>query len=168
MLVDLARNDLARVSRPGSVRVARYAKVEPFRTVQHLVSEVRGDLRRGQDAIDALQAVFPAGTVSGAPKVRALEHLQRLEGRPRGPYAGSVCYLSFNGDLDSCIAIRCLSAVEHQGGRGGTLVVQAGAGIVLDSRPDAEFDETRHKARLLLTAIERFGSTLPREERERA
>jgi anthranilate synthase component 1 len=167
MLVDLARNDLARVSRPGSVRVTRYAKVEPFRTVQHLVSEVRGDLRRGQDALDALQAVFPAGTVSGAPKVRALEHLQRLEGRPRGPYAGSVCYLSFNGDLDSCIAIRCLSATAKGPGR-GRLTVQAGAGIVLDSRPDAEFDETRHKARLLLTALERFGGTLPREERERA
>ncbi|HJQ93810.1 MAG TPA: anthranilate synthase component I family protein [Candidatus Thermoplasmatota archaeon] len=158
MLVDLARNDLARVSRPGTVQVVRLAKVEPFRTVQHLVSEVRGRLRPGQDALDALAAVFPAGTVSGAPKVRALEHLERLEARPRGPYAGAVCYLSFNGDLDSCIAIRCLSATD------GHLVVQAGAGIVLGSRPDSEFDETRHKARLLLSAVERFGGRLPKED----
>jgi len=157
MLVDLARNDLARVCRPGTVRVVRLAKVEGFRTVQHLVSEVRGRLRRGQDAIDALAAVFPAGTVSGAPKVRALEHLTRLEGHDRGPYAGAVCYLSFNGDLDSCIAIRCLSAT------GDRLTVQAGAGVVLDSRPDAEFDETRHKARLLLEAVQRFGGRLPKE-----
>jgi anthranilate synthase component I len=157
MLVDLARNDLARVCRPGTVEVVRMAKVEGFRTVQHLVSEVRGRLRRGQDALDALAAVFPAGTVSGAPKVRALEHLERLEARPRGPYAGAVCYLSFNGDLDSCIAIRCLSATD------GRLSIQAGAGIVLGSRPEAEFDETRHKARLLLEAVKRFGARLPRE-----
>jgi anthranilate synthase component 1 len=157
MLVDLARNDLARVCAPGTVRVARFRRVEGFRTVQHLVSEVRGRLRRGQDAVAALAAVFPAGTVSGAPKVRALEHIDELEGHPRGAYAGAVCYLSFNGDLDSAIAIRCLSAA------GGRLTVQAGAGIVLDSRPDAEFDETRHKARLLLEAIARFGATLPKE-----
>lgn len=158
MLVDLARNDLARVARPGSVRVTQYRKVEPFGTVQHLVSEVQGDLERGRDALDALAAVFPAGTVSGAPKVRALEHIDRLERRPRGAYAGAVAYLSFNGDLDSCIAIRCLSAI------GDELTVQAGAGIVLDSRPDAEFEETRHKARLLLGAIERYGARLPRED----
>jgi anthranilate synthase component I len=161
MLVDLARNDLARVCRPGTVRVARFAKVEPFRTVQHLVSEVRGRLARGQHSLDALAAVFPAGTVSGAPKVRALEHLDRLEGKPRGPYAGAVCYLSFNGDLDSCIAIRCLAAQGQQ------LTVQAGAGIVLDSRPDTEFDETRHKARLLLAAVHHFGGRLPKEDRRR-
>ena len=125
--------------------------------MQHLVSEVQGDLRPDQDALDALAAVFPAGTVSGAPKVRALEHIDRLEKRPRGAYAGAVAYLSFNGDLDSCIAIRCLSAI------GDELTVQAGAGIVLGSKPDAEFDETRHKARLLLGAIERFGARLPEE-----
>lgn len=157
MLVDLARNDLARVCRPGSVRVTRLRQVEPFGTVQHLVSEVRGRLEPRHDALDALAAVFPAGTVGGAPKVRALEHIAALERRPRGAYAGGVCYLSFNGDLDSCIAIRCLAAT------GAELTVQAGAGIVLDSRPDAEFDETRHKARLLLTAIGRFGARLPRE-----
>lgn len=157
MLVDLARNDLARVSRPGTVRVTRLRKVEGFRTVQHLVSEVLGTLARGRDALDALAAVFPAGTVSGAPKVRALEHIARLESRPRGAYAGAVCYLSFNGDLDSCIAIRCLSA------QGGRLTVQAGAGIVLASDPDAEFDETRHKARLLLDTVAAFGGRAPRE-----
>lgn len=157
MLVDLARNDLARVSRPGSVRVTRFRRVERFGTVQHLVSEVQGDLARGHDALAALAAVFPAGTVSGAPKVRALEHIERLERRPRGAYAGAVCYLSFNGDLDSCIAIRSLAA------DGRRLSVQAGAGIVQASRPDAEFDETRHKARLLLQAVRRFGGRLPRE-----
>jgi anthranilate synthase component 1 len=159
MLVDLARNDLSRVCRPGSVEVRRFRRVEPFRTVQHLVSEVAGTLARGRDALDALAAVFPAGTVSGAPKVRALEHIGTLEGRPRGAYAGAVCYLSLNGDLDSAIAIRCLSAA------GGRLAVQAGAGIVLGSVPDSEFDETRHKARLLLEAVARFGATLPREAR---
>jgi anthranilate synthase component 1 len=167
MLVDLARNDLARVCAPGTVRVVRKAHVEGFRTVQHLVSEVRGRLRRGQDALAALAAVFPAGTVSGAPKLRALEHLERLEARPRGPYAGAVCYLSFNGDVDSCIAIRCLSATADAGGNPGggrgRLSVQAGAGIVLGSRPESEFDETRHKARLLLAAVERFGGRLPAE-----
>jgi len=166
MLVDLARNDLARVSRPGSVRVARYRRVEPFGTVQHLVSEVTGELASRRDALDALAAVFPAGTVSGAPKVRALEHIARLEGRDRGPYAGAVCYASFTGDLDSAIAIRCLSAsVARQDGHAakGELAVQAGAGIVLGSRPDAEFDETRHKARLLLGAIAAFGARLPEE-----
>jgi anthranilate synthase component 1 len=157
MLVDLARNDLARVARPGTVRVARFRRVEPFRTVQHLVSEVQGKLAAGRDSLDALAAVFPAGTVSGAPKVRALEHIARLEGKDRGPYGGAVAYLSFTGDLDSCIAIRCLSA------QGRRLSIQAGAGIVLGSRPDAEFDETRHKARLLLEAARRFGATLPEE-----
>lgn len=157
MLVDLARNDLARVCRPGTVEVTRLRKVEPFRTVQHLVSEVTGRLARGQDALDALAAVFPAGTVSGAPKLRALEHIDALEAIPRGPYAGGVCYMSYSGDLDSCIAIRCLGAV------GAGLVVQAGAGIVLGSKPDAEFDETRHKARLLLESIQQFGARLPKE-----
>jgi anthranilate synthase component 1 len=157
MLVDLARNDLARVSRPGTVEVTRLRRVERFGTVQHLVSEVRGRLARGRDALDALAAVFPAGTVSGAPKVRALEHIERLERRPRGAYAGAVCYLSFNGDLDSCIAIRALAA------DGRRLSVQAGAGIVQASRPDAEFDETRHKARLLLQAVRRFGGRLEDE-----
>jgi anthranilate synthase component 1 len=158
MLVDLARNDLARVSRPGTVEVTRFRRVEPFGTVQHLVSEVQGSLAGGRDALDALAAVFPAGTVSGAPKVRALEHIDRLEGKPRGAYAGAVLYASFNGDLDSAIAIRCLSAQD------GALAVQAGAGIVLGSRPDSEFDETMHKARLLLSAIARFGARLPREQ----
>lgn len=158
MLVDLARNDLARVCRPGTVEVTRWRRVEGFRTVQHLVSEVQGDLADGKDGLDALAAVFPAGTVSGAPKVRALEHIAKLERRPRGAYAGGVCYLSFNGDVDSCIAIRALAAGPRR------LTIQAGAGIVLGSRADAEFDETRHKARLLLEAVRRFGGGLPRED----
>lgn len=160
MLVDLARNDLARVCLPGTVKVASLRQVERARTVQHLVSHVVGDLRPECDALDAFAAVFPAGTVSGAPKVRAMEHIARLEDAPRGPYAGAVLYASFNGDLDSAIAIRSLSAV------GDRLTVQAGAGIVLASDPAAEFEETRRKAATMLAALRPFGAILPRHEIE--
>jgi anthranilate synthase component 1 len=152
MLVDLARNDLARVCRPGTVAVARFREVERFRHVQHLVSEVQGRLAPGRDALNAFAAVFPAGTVSGAPKLRAVEHLSRLETAPRGPYGGAVLYASFGGALDSAIAIRSLSA------RGGRLRVQAGAGIVLASDPQAEADETRHKMATLLEGLARFAA----------
>ncbi|MGB0651814.1 MAG: anthranilate synthase component I family protein [Thermoplasmatota archaeon] len=161
MLVDLARNDLGRVSAPGTVKVASLMEIQRFRHVQHIVSDVEGRLAPGQDALDALAAVFPAGTVSGAPKVRAMEHIAALERHaelPRGPYAGAAAYASFNGDFDSCIAIRSLSAV------GSRLAIQAGAGIVHHSRPDAEFHETRHKAATLLEAVQRFGATLPEAE----
>ncbi|MFO1532523.1 MAG: anthranilate synthase component I family protein [Thermoplasmatota archaeon] len=161
MLVDLARNDLARVCEPGTVEVERFREVESFRAVMHLVSRVAGKLQPGRDALDALAALFPAGTVSGAPKVRALEHLDRLEARERGAYAGAVLYLGADGGLDSAITLRSLSAT-HDGGK-GTLAVQAGVGIVLGSKPAAEFQETRHKARACLDALKPFGATLAGE-----
>lgn len=150
MLVDLARNDLNRVCKAGSVAVVAYQEVHRFHRVQHLVSHVRGQLDAHRDAWDALAAVFPAGTLSGAPKIRALEHIHRLEARARGPYGGAVAYASFNGDFDSAICIRSLSAQD------GTMTVQAGAGITHRSDPQAEADETRHKARALLEALESF------------
>ncbi len=157
MLVDLARNDLGRVAAPGSVQVVELMKLKRFRNVQHIVSDVRAELAPGHDALDALEAVFPAGTVSGAPKVRALEHIAKLEARPRGAYAGAVCYASFNGDFDSAICIRSLSAAD------GRITVQAGAGIVQHSDPAAEFHETRHKAGAMLEGSRVFGATLPPE-----
>lgn len=153
MLVDLARNDLARVCAAGSIEVRAYQELHRFHRVQHLVSRVTGRLDAGRDALDALAAVFPAGTVSGAPKVRALEHIDRIEQHPRGPYAGAVAYISFNGDFDSAITIRSLS------GQGDRLTVQAGAGIVHRSDPASEAAETRHKAGTLLEALARFGGT---------
>jgi anthranilate synthase component 1 len=150
MLVDLARNDLGRVCEAGTIDVVSYQQVQRFHRVQHLVSHVRGRLHKNHDAWDALAAVFPAGTVSGAPKVRAMEHIDAIESRPRGAYAGSVAYVSFNGDLDSAIAIRSLSAV------GGNLTVQAGAGVVHRSDPRMEFEETSHKASTLLQTIAEF------------
>lgn len=153
MLVDLARNDVGRVAAHGSVEVAAYQELHAFRTVQHIVSHVKGRLRDDADAWAALAAVFPAGTVSGAPKVRAMEHIDVLEaGLARGPYAGAVCYASFNGDFDSCIAIRSLSAQQ------GTVTVQAGAGIVHRSVPHDEWLETRHKAGTILNVLAAFGA----------
>ncbi len=154
MLVDLARNDLGRVCAPGSVEVAAYQELHRFRVVQHLVSQVTGTLAPGEDAWSALGAVFPAGTVSGAPKVRAMEHIDAIEQAPRGPYAGAVCYASFNGDFDSAIAIRSLSAKD------GAVTVQAGAGIVHRSDPVAEWEETHHKASTMLSALAAFGGHL--------
>jgi anthranilate synthase component 1 len=148
MLVDLARNDVARSS--NNVQVAEYQEIKQFRHVQHIVSRVIGELRPENDALDAFAAVFPAGTVSGAPKIRALEHIDALETSPRGPYAGAVAYLSFNGDLDSAITIRSISA------QNGSLTVQAGAGIVLGSNPQAEANETRQKAEGMLRALQPF------------
>jgi anthranilate synthase component 1 len=147
MLVDLARNDLGRVSVGGSVRLTRHMEVERYSHVMHLVSEVRGRLREDVDAIDALDACFPAGTVSGAPKVRAIEILDELEGVPRGAYAGAVGAVSFSGTLDACIAIR---SVELEN---GTARFQAGAGIVADSVPEREAEETRDKAAAMSRAI---------------
>jgi len=147
MLVDLGRNDLSRVCRAGSVEVERYAFVERYSHVMHLVSEVAGRLRAGQDAVGALAATFPAGTVSGAPKVRAMQIIDRLEPERRGVYAGAVGHLGFDGALDTCIAIRTMVI------RGQTAHVQAGAGIVADSDPAAEYEETLDKARALRQAI---------------
>ena len=147
MLVDLARNDLGRVCTYGSVRVPELMVIERYSHVMHIVSDVNGRLDPAHDAYDVLRATFPAGTVSGAPKIRAMEIIAELEPARRGPYAGAVGYVSYTGNLDSCITIR---TVAMEGGRG---YVQAGAGIVADSDPAREFDETQNKARGMLTAI---------------
>ena len=148
MLVDLTRNDVGRVARYGTVRVPELMTVERYSHVMHIVSLVEGRLRPGLDAFDVLRAVFPHGTVSGAPKVRAMEILDELEPTTRGPYAGAVGYAGFGGALDTCIAIRTLAL------RGGAAYVQAGGGIVADSEPAAEYDETVNKAKVLIRAIE--------------
>jgi anthranilate synthase component 1 len=147
MLVDLGRNDLGRVAEPGSVRVVREMEVERYSHVMHLVSEVEAELRPDRDAWDALFACFPAGTLSGAPKVRAMEIVDELEEVRRGVYGGAVGYRNLDGDLDCCIAIRTL--VE----RGGSVHVQAGAGIVYDSVPESELEECRNKANALIEAV---------------
>jgi len=148
MLVDLGRNDLGRVSEYGSVRVERLEFVEHYSHVMHLVSTLRSRLRPDVDCIDALAACFPAGTVSGAPKVRAMEIIDELEPTRRGIYAGAILYLDFSGNLDSCIAIRTMVVKR------GLACVQAGAGLVADSVPEREYQETVNKARALIAALE--------------
>jgi anthranilate synthase component I len=147
MLVDLARNDLGRVCDIGSVRVDQMMQVERYSHVMHLVSSVSGSLRDGLGPVDVLRAVFPAGTVSGAPKVRAMEIIDDLEPTRRGPYAGAIGYVDFAGNLDTCITIRTVVLKD------GTAYVQAGAGIVADSKPKAEEEETRNKAGAVLAAV---------------
>jgi len=147
MLVDLARNDLGRVCEVGSVRVDEMMHVERYSHVMHLVSSVTGKLREEFGPVDVLRAAFPAGTVSGAPKVRAMEIIDDLEPTRRGPYAGAVGYVDFAGNLDTCITIRTVVLKDK------TAYVQAGAGIVADSRPRAEEEETRSKAGAVLAAI---------------
>ncbi len=147
MLVDLARNDIGKVAAFGSVHVPEFMEVERFSHVQHIVSKVCGRLRPGCDRFDALAACFPAGTVSGAPKIRAMQIIAELEGRPRGLYAGAVGYAGFNGDLEFAIAIRTLVA------RGGKVEFSTGAGIVADSVPEKEFEETEAKARVMREAV---------------
>ncbi len=153
MLVDLGRNDLGRVAKTGSVLVTRQMFVETFSHVLHLVSEVQADIEDGKDAFDAIRATFPAGTVSGAPKLRAMEIVDEVEPSRRGPYAGLVGYFDGLGNFDSCITIR--SAVK----KGDRLYVRVGAGVVYDSDPALEFNETINKAGALLTAI---GGAAPR------
>jgi anthranilate synthase component 1 len=148
MLVDLGRNDIGRVSQPGSVRVPTFMTVEKFSHVMHLVSHVTGRLRPDMSALDALRACFPAGTVSGAPKIRAMEIIAELEGEQRGVYAGAVGHVGFNGDLDTCIALRTMVVKD------GVAYVQAGGGVVADSDPSAEYYESCNKAAALLRAIE--------------
>ena len=148
MLVDRGRNDLGRVCEYGSVKVERLEFVERYSHVMHLVSTLRGRLRPDVDCFDALAACFPAGTVSGAPKVRAMEIIDELEPTRRGIYAGAILYLDFSGNLDSCIAIRTLVVKK------GLASVQAGAGLVADSVPEREFQETVNKARALIAALE--------------
>ena len=149
MLVDLGRNDVGRVSRFGSVKVDRLMFVERYSHVMHIVSSIEGRLRPDLSAVDALRACFPAGTLSGAPKVRAMEIIEELEPSRRGAYGGAVLYADFSGNLDSCIAIRSLLAV---GGKGS---IQAGAGIVADSVPELEHQESINKAQAVIRAIER-------------
>ncbi len=154
MLVDLGRNDLGRVCTYGSVRVPTFMTLERYSHVMHLVSVVEGQLAEDRDRLDALVACFPAGTVSGAPKVRAMQIIRELEKTPRGIYAGAIGYLDFAGNLDFCIAIR--SVVLES----GQAFVQAGAGIVADSNPTAEYEETRDKARAMVRALELAASGL--------
>jgi anthranilate synthase component 1 len=148
MLVDLARNDLGRVCAAGTVRVSQFMEVEKYSHVMHLVSRVQGELAPEFDPVDVLAACFPAGTVSGAPKVRAMEIIEELEPVRRGPYAGAVGYVSLNGNLDTCLAIRTLIFA------GGKVYLQAGAGIVAGSNPQAEYHETVNKAKALFRALE--------------
>jgi anthranilate synthase component I len=148
MLVDLGRNDLGRVCEYGSVKVEKLMTVERFSHVMHLVSSLRGRLREDVDCFDALRACFPAGTVSGAPKVRAMEIIEELERTRRGIYAGGVLYLDFAGNLDSCIALRTMVV------KNGVAHVQAGGGLVADSTPIGEYQETVNKSRALIAALE--------------
>ena len=148
MLVDLGRNDIGRVSEPGTVYVNQLMDVERYSHVMHLVSRVSGKLRKGYSNFDALRACFPAGTVSGAPKIRAMEIIAELEPDKRGPYAGAVGYFDFTGNMDTAIDIRTLVIKD------GIAHAQAGGGIVYDSTPDFEYRETLHKASALMRAID--------------
>ena len=149
MLVDLGRNDAGKVAAPGTVKVPRLMEVERYSHVMHLVSRVEADLSPEKDAFDLFMASFPAGTVSGAPKVRAMEIIHELESSPRGPYAGAVGYFGFNGNMDFCITIRTMTLQNNQ------LSIQVGAGIVADSDPETEYQETLNKAGAMFQAIGR-------------
>ena len=148
MLVDLARNDLGRVSRAGSVRVDEFMTVEKYSHVMHIVSNVTASLRDGTDAFDVIKATFPAGTLSGAPKVRAMEIIGEMEPSSRGAYGGCVCYFGFSGNMDSCITIRTFVVKD------GEIYIQAGAGIVADSDPETEYQETVNKVKALVKSVE--------------
>lgn len=147
MLVDLARNDLGRICQPSSVKVTEYYTVERYSHVMHIVSRVEGKLEEDRMGIDAIRSTLPAGTVSGAPKIRAIETIDALEPEPRRFYAGLVGYLSPNGNLDTCISIRCGYK------KGDLLVLQAGAGVVYDSNPDREYEETNEKLRAMAASV---------------
>jgi anthranilate synthase component 1 len=147
MLVDLGRNDLGRVSRTGTVTVSEFMSVEKYSHVMHLVSEVRGKLDRNKDIYDVLRSAFPAGTVSGSPKIRAMEIIDELENTKRGPYAGCVGYFSFSHNMDTCITIRTVLI------KGSSAYIQAGGGIVADSVPEKEYQESVNKAKALIEAI---------------
>lgn len=154
MLVDLGRNDVGRVSRPGGVVVNELMVIEKYSHVMHIVSNVRGELAKGKDSYDVMRSCFPAGTVSGAPKIRAMQIIEELETTRRGPYAGAVGYFSFDGNMDTCITIRTLLF------KGGKVYVQAGAGLVADSDPASEYQETVNKAAGMMKALELAGSGL--------
>ena len=158
MLVDLGRNDIGRVSVPGTVRVPKLLEIERYSHVMHLVSNVEGTLRPDLTGVDALRACFPAGTVSGAPKLRALEIIAELERDRRGPYSGAIGYLGFDGALDTAITLRTMVVKD------GTVSMQAGGGVVADSRPADEYDECFHKLGAALRAVE-LAEELEDEER---
>ena len=147
MLVDLGRNDLGRVCRFGTVKTPLFMSTEKYSHVIHIVSSVVGELEKDRNAFDLMRACFPAGTVSGAPKIRAMEIINQLEGVSRGPYAGAVGYFSFTGDMDTCITIRTIVQV------GNTVYLQGGAGIVADSDPEREYMETLKKMEVLEKAV---------------
>jgi len=153
MLVDLGRNDIGRISEPGTVTVSDLMDIERYSHVMHLVTHVQGRLRGDMTAYDALRACFPAGTVSGAPKIRAMEIIAELEPDKRGPYAGAAGYFSFSGNMDMAIAIRTMVVT------GGTAYTHVGCGIVYDSVPEREYEETMNKARALLKAVDQAGDT---------
>ncbi len=148
MLVDLGRNDVGRVSEPGSVEVTELMEVERYSHVMHLVSHVTGRLKPGMSTYEALRSCFPAGTLSGAPKIRAMEIIAELEPDKRGPYAGATGYFTFSGNMDTAILLRTMLVKDS------VAYVQAGGGIVADSTPDAEYQETVQKARALMRAID--------------
>ncbi len=148
MLVDLARNDVGRVAEPKSIKLSEMMTIERYSHVMHIVSDVQGKLAAGNTAFDALRATLPVGTVSGAPKIRAMEIIDEFEPTRRGPYAGAVGYVDFSGNMDTCIALRTMVIC------GGKVYIQVGAGIVADSVPSREYDETISKAKALLKAIE--------------
>ncbi len=148
MLVDLGRNDLGRISRAGSVSVPRFMQIERYSHVMHIVSDVQGELRDEFGAVDALMSVFPAGTLSGAPKIRAMQIINEFEPEMRNLYGGAIGFVDFSGNLDSCIAIRTATVKD------GVVRVQAGAGIVADSVPITEFEETTHKMMSIVSAVE--------------
>jgi len=160
MLVDLGRNDLGRVCKLGSVRVSELGVIEKYSHVMHLVSNVVGEVEPGKDAFDVLAAAFPAGTLTGAPKIRAMEIIEELEPSRRGVYGGAVGYFSFNGNMDMCITIRTISIKD------GMVSIQAGAGIVADSVPEREFEETVNKAKAMMRAVDmaRRGLSINGEE----
>jgi anthranilate synthase component 1 len=149
MLVDLGRNDVGKEAVPGSVTVPRLMEVERYSHVMHIVSRVEAQLAQGKDCFDLFMATFPAGTVTGAPKIRAMEIISEIEPTPRGPYAGAVGYFGFNGNMDFCITIRTITILENK------LSIQVGAGIVYDSSPELEYQETLKKAAAMFKAVER-------------
>jgi anthranilate synthase component 1 len=148
MLVDLHRNDIGRVSKPGTVKIDDRMVVERYSHVMHITSHVSGEMRDDATAIDALRVSLPVGTVSGAPKIRAMQIIDELEPTRRGPYAGGVGYLDFAGNMDTCIALRTIVW------RNGAYDVQVGAGVVADSDPASEYEETMNKAKAMLKAVE--------------
>ena len=148
MLLDLGRNDVGRCAKPGTVKVTENMSVERYSHVMHIVSNVEGKIEEGKDFLDALVAGFPAGTVSGAPKIRAMEIIEELETERRQFYAGAVGYISYNGDMDMAIALRTALIKDNK------LYLQAGGGVVYDSQPEAEFQETENKAMALVRAAE--------------